>query len=647
MALAKLQSLLAEYGIRVQDYDQPWETTGFPVVLTLRGGHRVVMDLSDPGVLANIDPSFVGIALCNPKGRIKQAWGLATQLPFFRDEHNLLETELGTLIQSALTDDEGGTIFIDGNRFVVSKAVRGRRVADVLILVFHAEGETNARNNATIQTRSAEMFRRIGKALSMHQTLNELAVLAVHEISSSAGLAAALLWARGVEDDQLKLRAHVGVNRQGTKVVEALEPRERLSCCAELVANRRQSLWIPSVTENVMATNLEAKICYLRPGAASVMPLIVGDRLIGVVELIGREGDASFTENRETFEAIAEHLALALNTCLMFESVERMASYDPLTGVANHRALQDFLHSRVAEAERTGAVIGVAMLDVDHFRSFNEEEGHDAGDYVLKEVAAAIKEAVRPYDLPARYGGEEFSIIMPGLDLEYSAEVAERVRSRIERIEYVSANGRVRHVTASLGVSSFPETALDPASLLKAADIALFRAKRGGRNRVEVYTGRFQEEGTEIVEVDHSWMERWMTPEDMKTSAEAYQFLKPFLEFVVQKLQLSKSQSQILEQLVRIYPSYKRLMAENAPDIMRELEMASEFRPLLPSLMTLQERFDGTGPMKMAAAKIPLLSRVMSVLLALSEGRGKPLISDPGKYDPEIVSMIADVQEAA
>lgn len=646
MALARLQSLLADYGIKVQDYDQPWETQGYPVVLSLRGGHRVVADVGEPGLLSSLDPAQIGIALVSPNGRIKQRWGLAHSIEILNPENSIFDSELASLVYQSLTDDTGGSLYLNGVRFFVNKTLRGKRTSDVAVLCTAAEGERQAMTQRDVQSRSAEMFRRIGKALAMHQTLNELAVLAVHELASAGGLAAAALWSRGVDDEQLLLRAHVGINRQGVELMETLEPRERLSCCAELVANRRQTLWVHSIPENTMASALEAKVCYLRPGSAVIIPLIVGDRLIGVLELVGREGDSRFSQNRESFEIIAEHLALALNTCLMFETVERMASFDPLTGVANHRALQDFLLGRVAESERTGNAIGVVMLDVDHFRAFNEEEGHDAGDAVLKLVAEAIKSAVRPYDLPARYGGEEFSIIMPGLDLNEAKAVAERVRQAIERIEFTTAGGRVRHVSASLGVASYPETSREPLSLIKAADLALFKSKRAGRNRVTVFEGAFKEEEKDD-SLDLRWMERWMEGTDAQLSEQYFEFCRPFVVNLVQRLGLNKNQASILEQLVRIYPSYKRMMLVDDPEITRQLELCQEFRPLLPSLMMVGERFDGKGSMNMQGAKIPLLARCLAVLLALVEEKGWPLINDPSRFDPEIVSIIADVQQAA
>lgn len=614
--------------------------------MPLPEGEQLIIDLPTPGLLGNLDQERVGVVVADGYGRVKRAWGLASKIDLLQPGSNLLDSPLTNLVETASSTGEGGCLFLDGYRYY-SASARAGRTRDVLLLVCDAAEEHQVRVHSAHNARSAELFRRIGKALTMHQTLNELAVLAVHEIASACGLAAVLLWARSTDDERLTLRAHVGANRAGVKLLHSLEPEERLSCAAELVASKRQPFWVQNVSENMLTSQLEARFCYLQPKSMAALPLIIGDRLMGVLELVGRDGDPGFMESKDLFETLAEHMSLALNTALMFENVERLASFDPMTGVANHRALQDFLQARLSEAERNGTQVGVVMIDVDHFRAFNEEEGHDAGDFVLKEVAKKLREALRPYDLPARYGGEEFSAILPGLDLQFSLEVAERVRKNIERIEYVSANGRIRHVTASLGVSSYPETARDASSLFKAADVALFKAKRSGRNRALAYEGPFKDEGKGSELEDSSWMERWQTGDERAISEMLWNFLRPYAEFISKSLMLSKSQTTILENLIKIYPTYKRLMAQNDPDVMRQLELAGEFRPLLPSLMTMNERFDGAGPMKMSAQKIPLLARVISVLMALAEEKGEPLVRDPARFDPEIVGMLAEVREAA
>jgi len=479
--------VLGELGIRTID-DRSDEWTGFPVVLPLPDGQSLCLDLPQPAILANLDPESVGFAVLDHLGYTRKAWGIARHLPYFDKRHSALESDLASLIEGAFREIPGA-LYLEGYRFYASGISLGSSF-DVVILVTDAQDERpdaqderRARDRASRSERSANALKKIGKALTMNQTLQPLCVAAVHEIASTLELAAVLLWARASDDESLELLASVGANRQGTSLIQRLDPERGVTCVAELAASTRQPFFARSVYENLMTVELEAKLCYLKPGSVEVLPLTVGDKLIGILELVGRDADPAFAEHRELMKTVAEHLSLALYSAVLFENAERLATYDPLTGIANHRAMQDFLHRRFSEAERKRENLGVIMLDVDHFRSFNEEEGHDAGDEVLRKVVEVLRSTVRPYDLPARYGGEEFTVILPGVGAEETLAIAERIRGKIERLEYLTRSGRRRHITASLGCAVFPETSGEPNGLLKAADVALFQAKRAGRNR--------------------------------------------------------------------------------------------------------------------------------------------------------------------
>ena len=166
--------------------------------------------------------------------------------------------------------------------------------------------------------------------------------------------------------------------------------------------------------------------------------------------------------------------------------LQAQATRDSLTGLRNHRALQERLREEIAAHERGGEPLSLLLLDVDNFKGFNDGFGHPAGDEVLRRVAVFMEEQARANDLVARYGGEEFVILLPRTDREASLVVAERVRAAIE-----GAPWRERAVTASLGVSTAlagGDASAEPAAraevLLARADEALYRSKAGGRNRV-------------------------------------------------------------------------------------------------------------------------------------------------------------------
>lgn len=182
-------------------------------------------------------------------------------------------------------------------------------------------------------------------------------------------------------------------------------------------------------------------------------------------------------------ETLVENVSLALDNLRLREALHRLAMADPLTMLANRRQLDEALEHHVAEAEREGAPISCAMIDVDHFKRFNDEFGHDAGDAVLRAVGETLRGAAREGHQVFRYGGEEFLLLMPGADAATAAKRAEDIRARIAVLRVRHGDGALDAITASVGVATAPDQC-GRASLVQAADAALLRAKRAGRNRV-------------------------------------------------------------------------------------------------------------------------------------------------------------------
>jgi diguanylate cyclase (GGDEF)-like protein len=164
--------------------------------------------------------------------------------------------------------------------------------------------------------------------------------------------------------------------------------------------------------------------------------------------------------------------------------LEQLATTDALTALWNRRAMMTALTRDLARAERDSTKLGFVILDVDHFKRFNDEHGHPLGDEVLRAVGKVLAAGARKGDLPARYGGEEFCVVLPGADVQATALVARRLRIAIERLSIESPKGLL-HVTASFGVAAFVgQPGVTPETLIKSADQALYRAKAEGRNRV-------------------------------------------------------------------------------------------------------------------------------------------------------------------
>jgi diguanylate cyclase (GGDEF)-like protein len=199
----------------------------------------------------------------------------------------------------------------------------------------------------------------------------------------------------------------------------------------------------------------------------------------------GIVASVDITDLREAERKIAQQLVELNQAHQSLEKLnlrlEALATTDGLTGISNHRALQERLSQLIAEAER-GRKFVAAMIDVDNFKVFNDDFGHQAGDEVLVSVADALRTHVRKTDFVARYGGEEFCVLFSDTDEDMAEGLCEKLRAAVEAIELP-----YRCVTASFGIATHNPAHMVDADVLKAADTALYVAKQNGRNRVERY----------------------------------------------------------------------------------------------------------------------------------------------------------------
>jgi diguanylate cyclase (GGDEF)-like protein len=188
-------------------------------------------------------------------------------------------------------------------------------------------------------------------------------------------------------------------------------------------------------------------------------------------------------EQLQTATSLAANAVIALENARLHRIVERQALVDPLTELANRRLLDETLHAEVARAARFGGDVSLVIADLDGFKAVNDRWGHPSGDLVLRAFGHLLRETVREIDVAGRWGGEEFAVIMPGTDAAGGAKVAERARAALEALDVHGTHGEAIRVTASFGVASFAYGgSVD--EIVAAADEALYRAKREGKNRV-------------------------------------------------------------------------------------------------------------------------------------------------------------------
>jgi len=166
------------------------------------------------------------------------------------------------------------------------------------------------------------------------------------------------------------------------------------------------------------------------------------------------------------------------------EALHTQSIKDPLTGLYNRRYLTEILEREIRRAVRAEQSLGILILDLDHFKKFNDTYGHEAGDTVLREAALFFSKSIRIEDVVCRFGGEEFVIILPTADLNASHARAERIRSKLHELTVLHQGQSLGLITVSVGVASLPAHGTSSKELFDAADAALYRAKREGRDRV-------------------------------------------------------------------------------------------------------------------------------------------------------------------
>jgi diguanylate cyclase (GGDEF)-like protein len=302
----------------------------------------------------------------------------------------------------------------------------------------------------------------LGSALERSRLSDDVALVAVDHLVARLGYRRAAVLVAGADD-------WVGALADDRGAFPAVVPGATTSAT---------TLTGPTPVRHIDAA-ADPGLATLLPGACHVvvMPLVADGRLAGVLAVeCGQARPDLSVEELALLEASAERVTLALRTAALLADVERLATSDALTGLPNRRLFDDTLGREIARAKRSDAPLAVAVVDVDKFKAVNDEHGHQVGDEVLRQLAAALRQAVRAEALVARYGGEEFVVVMPDTTIDDAMVVAERLRVAARQVTAVP-------VTISVGIAALSACG-DRATIIGAADAALYRAKAAGRDRV-------------------------------------------------------------------------------------------------------------------------------------------------------------------
>jgi len=295
------------------------------------------------------------------------------------------------------------------------------------------------------------------------------------ELGAALNDMAAQLEARLAELEAERGRVRDALARFGEALTATHDSKQLLSIiaatAAEATAARGSRIVLPDGTV-VASGDADGE------GERLILPLTASGERFGTLELMG---DSFSKEQRMNAASLAAHAVVALENARLHGMVERQALVDGLTGLANRRAAADALHVEAARAERLETPLSVVLADLDGFKDVNDEHGHAVGDAVLRAFAEVLRDTLRESDLAGRWGGEEFLLLLPGADEEGAAQLAERVRIGLAARRIPSVPGL--RVTASFGVAEYAGEA-NTEQLVAAADDALYRAKRGGKDRV-------------------------------------------------------------------------------------------------------------------------------------------------------------------
>ena len=217
------------------------------------------------------------------------------------------------------------------------------------------------------------------------------------------------------------------------------------------------------------------------------VPIMIGEDILGAFILVNKTGGDEFTaEDEDTALMVSFHGSAAIEKALLHEKTVELAKTDGLTGLNNHRTFHETLEEEIQRARRFDRNLSLLLIDIDYFKKFNDTYGHQEGDSALKELAGILSQNLRSIDSAARYGGEEFTIILPETLLEGALNTAERISNEVKKHSF-DIMGNKAHITVSIGVSTFPDDAMDREGLIKAADDALYMSKRKGRNAISTF----------------------------------------------------------------------------------------------------------------------------------------------------------------
>ena len=361
-------------------------------------------------------------------------------------------------------------------------------------LEFHKREVEQTSRRLEVRLRELSLLFDITSSVNSTLELGELIRLLTEMIGMALGFQELAVFLLDENTRELKVAATYGFRKQAE--IETI-PLRLGEGTAGRAAERAEILLIDDVADEPDYLPYPG-----RPMAGSFLavPLKYKDRVVGVLTFNRPTVNGFTADEIKLLAAIANQAAMAIMNARLYQETVDLSLTDPLTGTANRRHLFQRLELEVSRAQRFGHELSVLMIDIDHFKLYNDRYGHLAGDEVLQTVGSVLRRTVRRIDTVARYGGEEFAILLPEIRRDEALLVGDKLRRAVSLLELQAAGtsgpGRV---TVSVGLAHFPEDGQGVQELVARADEALYAAKSGGRNRLVAYASETRPPGREPV----------------------------------------------------------------------------------------------------------------------------------------------------
>jgi diguanylate cyclase (GGDEF)-like protein len=424
----------------------------------------------------------------------------AAQLPRFSQESTTLSAELNSSIFLLRWGIVG--IAILGGTCVVLLGWYMSRTNQRLLSEAHQEGQELAELTQSLEYRNNQLNALYNVFNEITGTLSLPYVVRATLLESLKIMRADMVVLRILKGENLEV---AGAMTGSEQEVSGIPPVKLGEGPTGRTAKRGRTLRIDEGGEGMMApadTDLEASGQLSQPIAGRqlesglIVPLIVGARVVGTLSCWSQEVRAFSDGDERVLEMMASQVATAIVAADTTEKSESRAVHDPLTLLPNRRQLDNDIAGRLKDLADAGRAAVVAMVDIDHFKQFNDDYGHRVGDVTLQKVASVLRGSARDNDLVYRYGGEEFVVVFVDSRPADALTLAERLRQAVEAAPLSGEHlDPVGPVTVSIGLAMLPQHGTDLRELIDLADKAMYRAKAAGRNRVEVWDGPEQAPG--------------------------------------------------------------------------------------------------------------------------------------------------------